>query len=104
MAVAAYYDEFVAVLTYLAVVACAVSGTLEARHRGMDVVGGIAVAFLTAFVGVWVSVILMRVAPDTQRAFLIGTGVVVLLRPLSVRFKLMLPDPRDTGRLSGRAR
>jgi uncharacterized membrane protein YeiH len=57
-----------------------------------------------SFGSVWVFVILMRVAPDTQRASLIGTGVVVLLRLLSVRFKLMLPDPRDTGRLSGRAR
>lgn len=213
--VAAYYDEFVVVCTYLAVVACAVSGALEARHRDMDVVGGISVAFLTAFgggtlrdlllgrtpifwvldpwltvatfvtalgsyyalkrvpdrwlllpdaiglglfsmlgaasalqmklsalvvvlmgvitgifggvlrdtvcnrvptvfrrntelyatcsfVGVWLFVILMREAPNVQRASVIGTAVVVLLRLVSVRFKLKLPDPTTTGRLPGR--
>jgi uncharacterized membrane protein YeiH len=47
----AYLDQFVAVLTYLAVVASAVSGALEARHRDMDVVGAVAVAFVTAFGG-----------------------------------------------------
>jgi uncharacterized membrane protein YeiH len=47
----AYVDEFVVVLTYLAVVSSAVSGALEARHRDMDVVGAISVAFVTAFGG-----------------------------------------------------
>jgi uncharacterized membrane protein YeiH len=46
-----YVNEVVALLTYLAVVACAVSGALEARHRDMDVVGAISVAFVTAFGG-----------------------------------------------------
>lgn len=47
----AYLDKFVALLTYLAVVASAVSGALEARRRDMDAVGAISVAFLTAFGG-----------------------------------------------------
>lgn len=44
-------DQLVAVLTYLAVVSSAVSGALEARHRDMDVVGAVTVAFVTAFGG-----------------------------------------------------
>ena len=47
----AYLDDFVALLTYLAVVASAVSGALEARRRKMDVVGAVSVAFVTAFGG-----------------------------------------------------
>ena len=46
-----YLDEFVAFLTYLAVVASAVSGALEARNQKMDVVGAVSVAFVTAFGG-----------------------------------------------------
>ena len=38
-------------LTYLAVTAAAISGTLEARKREMDIVGAITVAFVTAFGG-----------------------------------------------------
>jgi uncharacterized membrane protein YeiH len=51
LALTAYLDEFVALLTYLAVVSSAVSGALEARHRKMDVVGAVSVAFVTAFGG-----------------------------------------------------
>ena len=46
-----YFDELVLVLTYLAVIASAVSGALEARHRDMDVVGAVSVAFVTSFGG-----------------------------------------------------
>jgi uncharacterized membrane protein YeiH len=49
--VTAYVDQFVALLTYLAVIASAVSGALEARRRAMDIVGAISVAFVTAFGG-----------------------------------------------------
>lgn len=51
IALTAYIDELVALLTYLAVVASAISGALEARHRDMDVVGAVTVAFVTAFGG-----------------------------------------------------
>jgi uncharacterized membrane protein YeiH len=51
IALTAYLDKAVPFLTYSAVVASAVSGALEARHRDMDVVGAIAVAFVTAFGG-----------------------------------------------------
>ncbi len=201
-----YVDDLVALLTYLAVVTSAVSGALEAKHRDMDVVGAISVAFVTAFgggtlrdlllgrtpifwlldpwltvatfvtavlsyyaaargsdrlllvpdalglglfstlgatyalqmhlpilvavlmgvvtgvfggvlrdticvrvpmvfrrntelyatcsfVGVWVFVILMRVTPNTTLASWVGTGTVVLLRLVSVRYRLRLPAP-----------
>ena len=50
-ALAPYVGEFIALLTYLAVIACALSGVFEARRRQMDVVGAVSVAFLTAFGG-----------------------------------------------------
>ena len=49
--VTAHLDELVVLLTYLAVITSALSGALEARHREMDVVGAITVAFVTAFGG-----------------------------------------------------
>lgn len=44
-------EGLVILLTYLAVSASAVSGTLEARKHDMDVVGATTVAFVTAFGG-----------------------------------------------------
>lgn len=44
-------DGLVILLTYLAVSASAISGTLEARKHDMDVVGATTVAFVTAFGG-----------------------------------------------------
>ena len=44
-------DGFVILLTYLAVAASAISGTVEARKYEMDVVGAATVAFVTAFGG-----------------------------------------------------
>lgn len=44
-------EGFVILLTYLAVGASAISGTLEARKHEMDVVGATTVAFVTAFGG-----------------------------------------------------
>ena len=44
-------EGFVILLTYLAVGASAISGTLEARKHEMDAVGAVTVAFVTAFGG-----------------------------------------------------
>lgn len=44
-------EGFTILLTYLAVTASAVSGTLEARKHEMDIVGATTVAFVTAFGG-----------------------------------------------------
>jgi uncharacterized membrane protein YeiH len=44
-------ETLIVILTYLAVAASAISGTLEARKRDMDVVGATTVAFVTAFGG-----------------------------------------------------
>jgi len=44
-------EGLVILLTYLAVAASAISGTLEARKHEMDVVGATTVAFVTAFGG-----------------------------------------------------
>ena len=44
-------EGFVILLTYLAVFASAISGTLEARKYDMDIVGAMTVAFVTAFGG-----------------------------------------------------
>lgn len=44
-------EGFIILLTYLAVTASAVSGTLEARKHEMDIVGAATVAFVTAFGG-----------------------------------------------------
>lgn len=44
-------EGIIILLTYFAVAASAISGTLEARKHEMDVVGAITVAFVTAFGG-----------------------------------------------------
>ena len=44
-------EGLVILLTYLAVSASAISGTLEARKYDMDIVGAVTVAFVTAFGG-----------------------------------------------------
>ncbi|MBK7452694.1 MAG: trimeric intracellular cation channel family protein [Anaerolineales bacterium] len=44
-------DQLLLFLTYIAVIASAVSGTLEARKHEMDIVGAITIAFVTAFGG-----------------------------------------------------
>jgi uncharacterized membrane protein YeiH len=44
-------EGLVILLTYLAVSASAISGTLEARKHDMDIVGATTVAFITAFGG-----------------------------------------------------
>lgn len=46
-----------------------------------------------SFVGVWVFVILMHVTPGAAFASWVGTAVVVVLRLISVRFRLRLPEP-----------
>ena len=44
-------DNILLVLTYIAVTASAVSGSLEARRHEMDIVGAVTIAFVTAFGG-----------------------------------------------------
>lgn len=44
-------DELIVILTYIAVIAWAVSGALEARKHQMDIVGAATIAFVTAFGG-----------------------------------------------------
>jgi len=44
-------ESFIILLTYLAVIASAISGSLEARKHNMDIVGAASVAFITAFGG-----------------------------------------------------
>lgn len=44
-------EGFIVLLTYLAVIASAISGTLESRKYDMDIVGATTVAFVTAFGG-----------------------------------------------------
>lgn len=51
-----------------------------------------------SFAGVWVFVLLSRFTPDPTLASWVGTGTVVLLRLLSVRFQLKLPAPNTAAR------
>jgi uncharacterized membrane protein YeiH len=44
-------EEILLILTYIAVIASAVSGALEARKNEMDIVGAVTIAFATAFGG-----------------------------------------------------
>ena len=44
-------DQLLLFLTYIAVIASAVSGALEARKHEMDIVGATTIAFVTAFGG-----------------------------------------------------
>jgi uncharacterized membrane protein YeiH len=44
-------DKILLILTYIAVIASAVSGALEARKNEMDIVGATTIAFATAFGG-----------------------------------------------------
>lgn len=63
-------EGLVILLTYLAVSASAISGTLEARKHDMDIVGATTVAFVTAFGG------------GTMRDILLGrTPIFWLLDP-----------------------
>ena len=44
-------DEILLILTYIAVIASAISGALEARKNEMDIVGATTIALATAFGG-----------------------------------------------------
>ena len=44
-------ENILLVLTYIAVTASAISGSLEARKHAMDIVGAVTIAFVTAFGG-----------------------------------------------------
>ena len=44
-------DQLLVILTYVAVIASAISGALEARKHQMDIVGATTIAFVNAFGG-----------------------------------------------------
>jgi uncharacterized membrane protein YeiH len=44
-------EEILLIITYIAVIASAISGALEARKNEMDIVGAVTIAFATAFGG-----------------------------------------------------
>lgn len=46
-----FMDELIRFLTYVAVIASAISGALEARKYNMDIVGATTIAYVTAFGG-----------------------------------------------------
>ena len=102
--VTAYFDEFVAVLTYLAVVACALSGALEARHRHFDVVGAVTAAFATAFGGGTVRDLLLGRTPIfwvldpwlTVAVFATAVASYYAVRHVSDRV-LLVPDALGLG-------
>ena len=104
MVLNAYLDELVAVLTYLAVVASAVSGSLEARRRHMDVVGAVAVAFVTAFGGGTIRDLLLGRTPIfwlldpwvTVATFLAGLATYYGVRHVSDRV-ILVPDALGLG-------
>lgn len=100
----AYLDEFVALLTYMAVVSSAVSGALEARRHDMDVVGAITVAFVTAFGGGTVRDLLLGRTPIfwvldpwlSVATFAPAVVAYYLVRRASDRV-LLLPDALGLG-------
>ncbi len=106
-ALAGYLNEFVAVLTYMAVVTCAVSGALEARRRDMDVVGAISVAFVTAFGGGTVRDLLLGRTPIfwvrdpwlTAATFVPAVVSYYILKRASDRV-LLVPDALGLGLFS----
>jgi uncharacterized membrane protein YeiH len=107
IALAAYLNELVAVLTYMAVVSSAISGALEARHRHMDVVGGISVAFVTAFGGGTIRDLLLGRTPIfwlldpwlTVATFLSGLVSYYSVKRVSDRL-LLVPDALGLGLFS----
>jgi uncharacterized membrane protein YeiH len=44
-------EDILSIITYIAVIASAISGALEARKNEMDIVGAVTIAFATAFGG-----------------------------------------------------
>lgn len=103
----AYLDELVALLTYMAVVASAMSGALEARQQEMDVVGAVTVAFVTAFGGGTLRDMLLGRTPIfwlldpwlTVAALVTALGSYYALRRVSDRL-LLVPDALGLGLFS----
>jgi uncharacterized membrane protein YeiH len=103
----AYLDEFIALLTYIAVIASALSGALEARHRDMDVVGAVSVGFLTAFGGGSLRDMLLGRTPIfwlldpwlTAAAFFTAVAGYYAVRHVSDR-QLLIPDAIGLGLFS----
>jgi uncharacterized membrane protein YeiH len=102
--VTAHFDQFVAVLTYVAVIACAVSGALEARARELDVVGAISAAFATAFGGGTIRDLLLGRTPIfwlldpwlTVATFVTGFASYYAVKHVSDRV-LLVPDAVGLG-------
>jgi uncharacterized membrane protein YeiH len=101
---AAYLDRLITLLTYMAVVASAVSGALEARRRDMDVVGAISVAFVTAFGGGTLRDLLLGRTPIfwlqdpwlTVTTFVSALASYYAVRHVSDRL-LLIPDALGLG-------
>jgi uncharacterized membrane protein YeiH len=95
---------FVILLTYLAVSASAISGTLEARKHEMDIVGAMTVAFVTAFGGGTIRDLLLGRTPIfwvtdpwlSIATFVIAVIAFYLLDRISDRW-LILPDALGLG-------
>jgi uncharacterized membrane protein YeiH len=95
---------FVILLTYLAVSASAISGTLEARKHEMDIVGATTVAFVTAFGGGTIRDLLLGRTPIfwvtdpwlSIATFVIAVIAFYLLDRISDRW-LILPDALGLG-------
>ena len=80
-------ENILLILTYIAVIASAISGALEARKNEMDIVGATTIAFATAFGGGTIRDLLLGRTPVfwvldpglTIAAFIVG--VAILLPP-----------------------
>jgi uncharacterized membrane protein YeiH len=102
--VTTHLDEFITFLTYMAVVASAMSGALEARHQRMDVVGAVSVALVTAFGGGTLRDMLLGRTPIfwlldpwlTVAALLTGLITYYGVRTISGRV-LVVPDALGLG-------
>lgn len=97
----------VVLLTYLAVIASAISGALEARKHDMDVVGATTVAFVTAFGGGTIRDLLLGRTPIfwlqdpwlTVAAFVASLWAFYLIDNLSGNV-LVIPDALGLGLFS----
>lgn len=97
-------EGLVILLTYLAVAASAVSGTLEARKHEMDVVGAVTVAFVTAFGGGTLRDLLLGRTPIfwlidpwlSIATFIIAVFSFYLIDNISENF-LFIPDALGLG-------
>lgn len=99
-------DTFIIVFTYLGLIAAAISGVLEARHKDMDVVGALTVAFITALGGGTVRDFILGRLPVfwvQEEAFALVTFGVAILAYYSTGFlhltsrSILVPDALGLG-------